>query len=130
MFFFFVFFFVFFLIVVFLLCNCLCIMCVEYSPLLGGNKDSIFCSYFYSFYGIFLCSCCFNKLIFSIFYPKLHPKAHTTFSTTPWNIINSELYMSWKRTEAVSQFIFNYRKIPVISNQCRKSNGAIFVSTP
>ena len=31
----------FFLIVVFLLCNCLCIMCVVYSPLLGGNKGSI-----------------------------------------------------------------------------------------
>ena len=24
-----------------LLCNCLCIMCVVYSPLLGGNKGSI-----------------------------------------------------------------------------------------
>ena len=34
-------FFFFFLIVVFLLCNCLCIMCVVYSPLLGGNKGSI-----------------------------------------------------------------------------------------
>ena len=51
LFFFFVFF-LFFLIVVFPLCNCLCIMCVVYSPLLGGNKESIFCSYFYSFYGI------------------------------------------------------------------------------
>ena len=48
-----VFFLFFFLIVVFLLCKCLCIMCVVYSPLLGGNKESIFCSYFYSFYGIF-----------------------------------------------------------------------------